>query len=93
MRQFGYTQIIPRHPVVSAPPAMTHRDMDAMFDDYLSHLVAPGDPLRPSHQEILEDEHSQLDHPHDVLSRCRCIVEIVQAGIYRGVFPNGFELR
>ncbi|XP_050889925.1 uncharacterized protein LOC127095253 [Lathyrus oleraceus] len=38
-RQFGYTQTIPKHPGVSAPPATTHRDMDAMFDDYQSHLV------------------------------------------------------
>ncbi|XP_050920222.1 uncharacterized protein LOC127137843 [Lathyrus oleraceus] len=39
MRQFNYTQTISRHLVVSAPPAMTYRDMNLMFDDYLSHLI------------------------------------------------------
>ncbi|XP_050897477.1 uncharacterized protein LOC127104333 [Lathyrus oleraceus] len=39
MRQFDYTQTILRHPVVSAPPALTRRQMDVMFDDYESHLV------------------------------------------------------
>ena len=39
MRQFGYTQTIPRYPVISTPPVMTRRDMDAMFDNYHSHLV------------------------------------------------------
>lgn len=89
-RQFGYIQTIPRHLVVFAPPAMTQRDMNDMFDEYLSRLVleearsiiterdwsyvdryirwlfrvshmfmvrvALGDPLRPTHQEILEEE-------------------------------------
>ncbi|XP_050897988.1 uncharacterized protein LOC127104888 [Lathyrus oleraceus] len=39
MRQFGYTQTIPRHPIVSTPPALTCRQIDDMFDDYESHLV------------------------------------------------------
>lgn len=39
MRQLRFTQSIPRHPVVSAPPTMTRRVMDVMFDDYLSHMV------------------------------------------------------
>ncbi|XP_050888879.1 uncharacterized protein LOC127094051 [Lathyrus oleraceus] len=39
MRKFGYTQIIPIHPVVSAPPAMTHIQINYMFDDFESHLV------------------------------------------------------
>lgn len=39
MRQFSYIQIIPRHPVVSAPPTMTCRQMYVMFDDYEIHLV------------------------------------------------------
>ncbi|XP_050919052.1 uncharacterized protein LOC127136550 [Lathyrus oleraceus] len=37
--QFGYTQTIPKHSVVSAPHVLTHRQMDDMFDDYESHLV------------------------------------------------------
>ena len=39
--------------------------------------VAPKDPLSPTHQEILEEEHAQLDHVHDVLPGCLRIVEIV----------------
>lgn len=34
-RQFDYMQYIPRDPYVSFPPAMTHKDIDVMFDDYL----------------------------------------------------------
>ncbi|XP_050889912.1 uncharacterized protein LOC127095239 [Lathyrus oleraceus] len=40
MRQFGYTQTILRDHVVSAHPALTYRQMDAMFDDYEIHLVS-----------------------------------------------------
>ncbi|XP_050897899.1 uncharacterized protein LOC127104788 [Lathyrus oleraceus] len=39
MRKFGYTQTIPKHPVVSTPPTLTCRQMNDMFDDYESHLV------------------------------------------------------
>lgn len=39
MQHFGYMKYIPRDPHVSAPPAMTCRDMSIMFDDYLNHLV------------------------------------------------------
>lgn len=39
IRQFGYTQTILRHLVVSAPSVLTRRQMDDMFDDYESHLV------------------------------------------------------
>ena len=39
MRQFDYMQFVPRDTSVSAPPAMTRRDMDVMFDDYLNHSV------------------------------------------------------
>lgn len=46
----------------------------------MSHLymvqVATRDPTRPAHQKILEEEHTQLDHAHDVLPICRRIVEI-----------------
>ena len=40
IRQFDYTQTIPRHSDVSAPSAMTRKDMNVMFDDHLSHLVS-----------------------------------------------------
>ncbi|KAI5400626.1 uncharacterized protein LOC127096136 [Lathyrus oleraceus] len=90
IQQFKYTQTIPRHLVVSVPPALTCIQIDDMFDDYESHLIreetrttiaesdwsyvegyiiwffrvshsymvqaTPGDPPRPAHQEILEDE-------------------------------------
>lgn len=39
MRHFGYTQIIPRHPVVSTPPTLTRIQIEDMFDDYESHLI------------------------------------------------------
>ncbi|CAL5185273.1 unnamed protein product [Lathyrus oleraceus] len=39
MRNFGDTQTIPRHPIVSVPLALTRRQMDDMFDDYESHMV------------------------------------------------------
>lgn len=37
--------------------------------------------------------HINLDHPHDVLSRCRHIMEIVQTCIDRGIFPDGSDVR
>lgn len=40
MRQFSYIQTIPRYSVVSAHPAMTRKDMNVMFDDYLSYLIS-----------------------------------------------------
>lgn len=40
MQQFGYMQIVPRDPFESAPPAMTRRDMGAMYEHYLNHLVS-----------------------------------------------------
>lgn len=54
---------------------------------------APGDPSRPTHQEIIEEEHTQLGHAHDVLPRCRCIVEIAQEAIDKCIFPDGSEVR
>lgn len=84
--------------------------MDAMFDDYESHLVpdeshntisnrdwsyvdgyirwffrvshlymvqaALGDQSISAHQEIPEEDHAQLDHVEDALSKCHRIVEI-----------------
>lgn len=127
MRQFDQTQTILRHHVVSVPPAMTRRDMDVMFDNYLIHMVQEkarctitesdcsyvewcimwffrmshlymvlaslGDLLSLAHQDILEKEQTQLDHVHDVLPRCRCIMETVYASIDKGIFPNGSEVR
>lgn len=63
----------------------------------MSHLfrvqAAPGDPLRPSHQEILEGEQSQLDYTEDGLPRCRRIMKIVQTSIDKGIFPDGSDVR
>lgn len=39
MLMFGYTQIIPRYHIVSAPPTFTRRHMYDMFDDYERHLI------------------------------------------------------
>lgn len=39
MRQFGYMELVPSDSSQSAPPAMSRRDMDTMFHDYLNHLV------------------------------------------------------
>lgn len=39
MRQFGYTQTISGHPIVSDPPTLTRRHMNDMFDDYESRLI------------------------------------------------------
>lgn len=47
----------------------------------------------PAHQEVLEEEQAQLDHTDDVLPRCRCIMEIVCAGIDDGIFHDGFGVR
>lgn len=56
MRQFGYTHTILRHTIVYAPSAMIRRDMCAMFDDYLSHLV-----LEEARSTIAESELSYVD--------------------------------
>lgn len=32
-------QFVPRDPYDSAPPAMTQKNVDIMFYDYLNHLV------------------------------------------------------
>ena len=39
MRQFGYTQTIPRHPALFFPPAVKRKEMDEIFDDFENHLV------------------------------------------------------
>ncbi|XP_058761987.1 uncharacterized protein LOC131635382 [Vicia villosa] len=39
MRQFGYQQMIPRHPYESAPIAMTRRHLDEVFAFWEHHLV------------------------------------------------------
>lgn len=42
-----------------------------------------GDPPRPTHQEMLEDEQAREDYVIDVLPACRCIMDIARAGIER----------
>ncbi|KAI5401901.1 hypothetical protein KIW84_066387 [Lathyrus oleraceus] len=37
--QFGYSQTIPKHPVVYAPRAMTRRQIDDIFAEFESHQV------------------------------------------------------
>lgn len=32
-----------------------------------------GDPHRPGHQEILEEEHAQLNYVDDVLPKCQAL--------------------
>lgn len=54
---------------------------------------APGDPPRLALQEILYDEQSQLDHAHDVLHKCRRIMEIAKADIDEGIFLYGSDVR
>lgn len=51
------------------------------------------DPPRLAHQTILEEEQAMADNVVDVLPRCGCIMEIVQAGIDKGLFLNGSEVR
>ena len=55
--------------------------------------TSPEDPPRPSHQEKLEEEQTQLDNAHDVLLRCRRIMEIVQEDIDICIFPDGSDVR
>lgn len=59
---------------------------------YMVH-ASPGDPSRPDHQEIQEEERAQLDYAEDVLLRCRRIVEVVQADIDICIFPDGSDVR
>lgn len=58
-----------------------------MSHPYIVHPT-PGDPSSLAHQEILEEVHTRLYHAHDVFPRCRHIMEIVHAGIDRGIFPD-----
>lgn len=44
------------HPVVSAPPSLTRREMNSIFDDYLSHLV-----LKEVRSTIIESSWSYVD--------------------------------
>lgn len=39
MRQFGFLQIIPILPSVSAPLTICHKDLEAILDDFYNHLV------------------------------------------------------
>ncbi|CAL5208827.1 unnamed protein product [Lathyrus oleraceus] len=56
MRQFNYTQTIPRHHVFSTSLALTRRHVDVMFDDYESHLVS-----EEAHSTIALSEWSYVD--------------------------------
>lgn len=42
---------------------------------------ALGYPLKPAHQQILQEEHVMVDHDIDMLPRYRCIMDIMQVGI------------
>lgn len=55
--------------------------------------AALGDPSRPTHQEILEEEHAQLDHAQDVFPRCFHFIEIAHADIHSGIFLDRSNLR
>lgn len=39
MRQFRYKHCIPRAPTVSAPPIVTHRNVDIIFEAFYYQLV------------------------------------------------------
>ena len=52
-----------------------------------------GDPPRSAYEEIQEEEHTQLNHAHDVLPRCYFTVKIMQASIGKGIFLDGSEVR
>lgn len=41
----------------------------------------PGDRPKLDHQDILEEKQTMTNHAHDVLPRCRYIMEIWRAGI------------
>lgn len=47
MRKFDYIQSILKHSIVSIPPAMTRRYINAIFDDYIIYLVS-NYPIKPS---------------------------------------------
>lgn len=59
---------------------------------YMIH-IATRSPPRPNHQEILQEQQSQMDHTQDVLSRCCQIVDTSRAGIGDDSFPEGFGVR
>lgn len=48
-----------------------------------------GDPPRPTHHEILKEEHTRAYHVVDVLLRCQYIMDITLAGIDNKVFTKG----
>ncbi|XP_050920270.1 uncharacterized protein LOC127137907 [Lathyrus oleraceus] len=56
IRNFGYTQTILKHSAIFAPPTMMRREMNAMFDDYLSHLVP-----KEAHNTITKSDWSYVD--------------------------------
>lgn len=54
---------------------------------------APGDPPRPAHRKILEEEQIIIDHVVDVLPSCRPIVQIGKSGIDNKLFLDGSAVR
>lgn len=46
-----------------------------------------------THQKILEEEYARASYVVDVLTRCRCIMDMEQASIDRRVFSEDFEAR
>lgn len=77
---------------MSAPPTMIYRDVEAMYEYFLNHLIstfyfrvshphmtldAQGDPPKPTHQEILKEEHGRANHVVDVLHACRRIMDLL----------------
>lgn len=49
-------------------------------------LDAPEDPPRLAHREILKEEEFRAYRVADVFPRYRCIMDLMQAGIDKGVF-------
>ncbi|XP_050895567.1 uncharacterized protein LOC127102208 [Lathyrus oleraceus] len=56
MRQFDYTQTIPRHLVVYTLPVLTCIQINDMFDDYKSHMV-----LEKAQSTIAESDRSYVE--------------------------------
>lgn len=55
-------------------------------------LYASRDPVRPTHQEILEEEHTRADQVVDVFPRCCRIMEIRKTSLDRWLFPEDSEV-
>lgn len=49
MHQFGYLKIILRPPHEYAPPSVPRRDLQAILNDFESHLIPKEYPREPTH--------------------------------------------